>query len=96
MASLIAVEPSWVAGTLVKEPLKMPHGVRTAETMYASSICFVFLGLEAKVRRAWERSCWRGDAKADLQVEPTGRRRETEAMTAKGRVAYKQKDRLTG
>lgn len=96
MASLIAVEPSWVAGTFVKEPLKMPHGVRTAETMYASSICFVFFELEAKVRRAWGRSCWRWDAKADLQVEPTGRRRETEAMTEKGRVAYRQDNGLTG
>lgn len=83
MASLMAVAPSSGAGTVLKDPLKIAQGVRTAETMYASCISFG--------RRDEDENClwtaWRrceGDM-AVLELDRKVRRRADEAMLVEER-----------
>lgn len=77
MASLIAVAPSSGAGTLLKDPLKIAQGVRTAETIYASWISFGRRLEELKCRWTACRRCCGEDI---LEAECKERRSIGDAM----------------
>lgn len=60
--------------TVVKAPLKAPHGVRTAERMYASCICCACFDETLNCRWTAASRCCGCEATERLQAAQTGRR----------------------
>ena len=76
----MAVAPNWGAVTLLKAPLKTPHGVRAAERMYASWISFVRRVDAEKWRWMDARRCWGWEDMEDLYAVQIGRRKAGDAI----------------